>query len=135
IDMEHFIRQQIEQSSRAAQFEQATPAQQEQGLRFGVTFAKIQTYAWPVWLLLGGLLLALILWVIFSFGFGAEVGFSRSLSISFYGLLPLVISTILFTIVLATSSDPNSIDIRNPIATNPAYFMDPTANKFLYGLM
>jgi hypothetical protein len=30
--------------------------------------------------------------------------------------------------------DPEGFNIRNIAATNPAYFMDPTQKKFLYGI-
>ena len=32
------------------------------------------------------------------------------------------------------SSDPNSIDLTNPMPTNPAFFLDPLGNKFIYSL-
>jgi hypothetical protein len=43
---------------------------------------------------------------------------------------------ILSLVVGATSGslDKEAFNVRNPVATNPAYFMDPTANKFLYGM-
>ncbi len=31
--------------------------------------------------------------------------------------------------------NPEGFNVRNPVASNPAYFMDPTQHKFLYGLM
>src|SRR5947209_4677643 len=30
--------------------------------------------------------------------------------------------------------DPPGFNAQNPVATNPAHFMDPTANRFLYGM-
>ena len=30
--------------------------------------------------------------------------------------------------------DPEGFNVNNPVATNPAYFMDRAANKFLYGM-
>jgi len=30
--------------------------------------------------------------------------------------------------------DREGFNINNPAATNPAYFMDPTGSKFLYGM-
>ena len=31
--------------------------------------------------------------------------------------------------------DPEGFNVRNPVATNPAYFMNPLEHKFLYGLL
>jgi hypothetical protein len=30
--------------------------------------------------------------------------------------------------------DKEAFNVNNPVATNPAYFMDPSANKFVYGM-
>jgi hypothetical protein len=37
--------------------------------------------------------------------------------------------------VLFTGADPAGFNLTNPIATNPAYFMNPNAGRFLYGMM
>ena len=35
---------------------------------------------------------------------------------------------------MSGSLDKEAFNIRNPVATNPAYFMDPTAHKFVYAM-
>ncbi len=30
--------------------------------------------------------------------------------------------------------NPEAFNIKNPVATNPAYFLNPTGNRFLYGM-
>ncbi|HEU4417055.1 MAG TPA: YIP1 family protein, partial [Candidatus Angelobacter sp.] len=68
-----------------------------------------------------------------NFVLGAEVPFQRAMAVVFYSFVPLIISTVLLTISVLVSSDPNTIDFSaNPMPTNPAFFMDPTGNKFLY---
>jgi Yip1-like protein len=71
---------------------------------------------------------------VFNFLLGAEVPFGRSMAIVFYSFFPWNLATILLMISILVSSDPNTIDLTNPMPTNPAFFMDPTGNKFLYGI-
>jgi Yip1 domain len=66
---------------------------------------------------------------------GAEVSFQRATAVVFYSFFPLLISTILLTVSLLVSADPNSIDLTNPMPTNPAFFMDPQGNKFIYAIL
>jgi hypothetical protein len=136
IDMTRFVREQIEQSPRAAAaYEQAPPEQREAQLRIGAKVTEITFYLSPIGTLIGALVCAAILMAIFNFGFEAGISYSRYLAIIFYAWLPLIISSVLASLVFGMHPDPNTINIRNAIATNPAYFMDPTSNKFLYGLV
>jgi len=136
LDMKRFIQQQIDQSPSAQKrLEQLSPAQREQGLSIQATVTKVIFYITPIFGLILGLLCALVLWVIFSFGFGGDIGFGRSLAVVFYAFLPRSIYAILLTVSFLASSDANTIDIaNNPMPLNPAFFMDPTGNKFLYTL-
>jgi hypothetical protein len=52
----------------------------------------------------------------------------------FYASLLGIVSAILGTISVFAGVNPEGFNVNNPVATNPAYFMDPTANKFLYGM-
>jgi hypothetical protein len=138
VDMVQFSRHQIEQSKMAQkQMEQLTPEQQEQGLRTRASITKVTFFLSPLFVLIGGLIYALVLWAIFSFGFAAEIPFGRSLAIVFYGGLPGIITLIFICVSLLVSADPNAIDIGgNPVATNPGFFMNPeTTNKFLYSFI
>jgi hypothetical protein len=137
IDMVRFVQQQIEKSPSAQRrMEQATPAQREQGMALQATITKGAFYAVPVFALIGGLIIAAILMAVFNFVLGAEVPFSRALAVTFYAGLTGIIRSILLTVSLLASNDPNTIDISgNPMPTNPAFFMDPMGNKFLYSLL
>jgi hypothetical protein len=75
---------------------------------------------------------------LFNFGAGAEVTFKQSMAIVLYSWLPTILSSILgiISIVVGSANDSfkEGFNLSNPVATNPAYFMDPTKNKFLYGM-
>ena len=112
--------------------EQLTPEQREKGMAIQATITKVAFYVYPVLTLIKGLIIAAVLMAVFNFILGAEVPFQRAMAVVFYSYLPFIIYTALLTVSLLVSSDPNTIDITNPMPTNPAFFMDPMGNRFLY---
>jgi len=137
LDVEQLVRQGIEHSSMAQRrMAQLSPEQRERGIALQATITKVTFFLTPVLLLVGGIIVGAILMGVFNFGFGAEVSFRHALAITFYSLLPGIVSTVLLIISILVSSDPNSIDFAsgNPIATSAAFFMDSGGNKFLYSL-
>ena len=136
IDMTRFLQEQIDRSPRAQKrLENLTPEQRAQGLAIQATITKFTFYAAPVFTLLGGLIIAAVLMAVYNFILGAEVPFQRAMAIVFYSGIPGILGTILLIISFLASSDPNTIDIsRNPMPTNPAFFMDPQGNQVLYSL-
>jgi hypothetical protein len=78
--------------------------------------------------------IASVLMATFNFAAGASVPFKTSLAIVVYSSLPGVIGALLGMISMFAGVDPAGFNAQNPVATNPAYFMDPTGNKFLYGM-
>jgi Yip1 domain len=138
IDMVRFAQQQIDKSPSAQRrMEQATPEQREQGLAMQAKITKYSFYAIPLFFgLVGGLIIAAIFMGVFNFILGAEISFQRALAVTFYSYFPGIIKTVLLCISLLAASDPNSIDIAgNPMPTNPAFFMDPMGNRFIYTLL
>jgi hypothetical protein len=135
IDFVRFMQQQIDRSPSAQKrLEQASPEQREQGIKLQAAITKGTFYAYPVVILIGGILFAAILMAVFNFGLGGEVPFTRALAIVFYSFFPWNLSTILLGVSLLVSADPNSIDLSNPMPTNPAFFMDPMGNKVIYAI-
>lgn len=137
LDINQLAHQAIDHSSLAQrQMERLTPEQREQAIARQVILTKVIFFMTPVLLLVGGVIIGGVLMGVFNFVFGGEVSFRQALAITFYSLLPGLISTVLLIIAVLVSSDPNSIDFAsgNPIATSPAFFMDWSGNKFLYSL-
>jgi Yip1 domain len=133
IGYETLTRQSIEHSSRAQQFDNLPPEQQDRQLALAAKITQFTFYMVPVFSLIFGLIIAAILMAVFNFGFDAQVPFSRSMGIVFYSYLPSLIAGILAIISVALSSNPEGINVRNMVGSNPAYFMDPaTTSKFLY---
>jgi len=117
------------------QMEQASPEQKDRLLTVQVVGQKVSQFARPIFLLVIGIIVSAVLLGIFNFGFDAGIKFSAALAVFFYAFLPFVIRNVLITLSLLASSDPSGFDPDiNPIATNPAFFMERESHKFLYGL-
>lgn len=121
-------------SGRLEKFEQAPAEQQQKTMQLTQTIYKVTGWAAPVSLLIFALILAGILMATFNFGMGAEVAFKQSMAIVFYSFLPSILGSLLGIVSVLVGVDPEGFNLRNPVATNPAYFMDPTKAKFLYGM-
>ncbi len=136
IGFEQVMRNEIAKSpSRTEQLEKLSPEQRARQMEVGAKVTGYFSYASPVFHLLGGLIVAGVLLGVFNFGAGAEIGFGQALAVVMYGFLPFLISTLLGIVSVTIGVDPEGFNIRNPVASNPAYFMDPLQHKFLYGML
>ena len=132
VGWEGFMRQELEMSSRTRNL----PAEQkerilEQQMRFVPIFAQVQAG-----LAFG--LIALVVAAVFLFVFnilaGAELGFKAAWGVTCYAFLPQVFG-ILLAIAVLFLKDPADFDLRNPVASNLAAFLDPsTTPAWLFGL-
>jgi len=134
IGFEQISKNSIVQSSRADQFEKLPADQQAKQLQLSATFARYISYSIPVLNLIIFVVIAAVLMATFNFAAGASVPFKTSLAIVIYSSLPGIIGALLGVISMFAGVDPAGFNAQNPMATNPAYFMDPTGNKFLYGM-
>ena len=132
IGFEQVARNQIAHSSRAEQFEKLSPDQQAKQLQVSVSITRVISYALPVINLIVFVIIAAVLMGTFNLAAGAAIPFGRALAIVIYGSLPGLIGALLGMISLFAGVDREGFDINNPVATNPAYFMDPASNKFLH---
>jgi Yip1-like protein len=134
IGFEQIAKNSIAQSSRAEQFDKLSPDQQAKQMAFAVILTRYISWATPVMILLVYAVIAAVLFGTFKFAGGADITFGRSFAIVTYGSLPGILGGILGTISLFAGVDPEGFNPKNAVATNPAYFMDPTQSKFLYGM-
>lgn len=135
VDARQLAERRIEQSSMAQQrMEMLSPEQKDAAINGQAKLIQIFFFAGPIGFLVGGLIVAAIFMAVFNFGFAAEIPFQHYLAIAFYAFLPVVVSTLLTAISVWLNSDPSSYNEFNPLASNPAYFMDRGEHKLLYGL-
>ncbi len=120
--------------SAQARMEQATPEQREQGMAIQRMIFRGIAYGSPVMTLIVLVLISAVLLAAFNFGAGAELKFGQSLAIVSYASLPGLVSAVVGIVSLLAGVNPEGFNMRNPVASNVAYFMDPTQHKFLYGL-
>jgi hypothetical protein len=132
IGFEQVTRNQISYSSRANQFDQLPADQQARQLRTGATVTRYIGYAFPAVLLISWLVIAGVLMGTFNFGAGAQVRFGTSMAIVAYGSLPGIIHATLGMISLFAGVDPEGFNLNNPVASNPAYFMNAASSRPLY---
>ncbi|MGE5204622.1 MAG: YIP1 family protein [Chlamydiota bacterium] len=124
----------IANSSRVEQIEQMPPDQRAQQYDRVARFTRVTAYASPLTALLVYVIVAAVLMATFRFGAGAEVEYKTSLAIVTYSALPFAISALLGILSLGAGANAESFNLNNPVASNPAYFMDMASNKFFYTL-
>lgn len=135
IGFEQIMQNEITNSGKAEQFEKLSPEQKQKQLDISMTIMKVVSYATPVTTLIFLLIVGGVLMGAFNFGLGAEVSFKQSMATVAYGMLPGLIGSALGLVSLLIGvREPDAFNIKNPVATNPAYFMDPTQHRFLYGM-
>jgi Yip1 domain len=136
VGFEQVTRNEMAKSSRAAeQMEKLSPEQRDHAIELQTKMVSYFSYGSPVLSLIGFVIIAAVLLGTFNFGAGAEITFKQSMAVVLYSYLPTVISSLLGIVSLFVGVDPEGFNIRNPVASNAAYFMDPTQHKFLYGLV
>ena len=120
---------------RAEQFDKLPADQQRQQLQIATKITRIISYSIPALNLLIFVIMAAALMGTFNFAAGASVRFKTALAIVVYAGLPGIIGALLGIVSLFAGVDPEGFNINNPVATNPAYFMDPSLNKFAYAML
>jgi len=135
IGFEQISKNEISRSSRADQFEKLPPDQQAKQLQISTAFTRYISYGTPIIALIAFVIIAGVLMGTFNFAAGASVPFKVALAIVVYSGLPGIIHATLGMVSMFAGVDPEGFNVRNPVATNPAYFLDPAGNKLLYGIV
>lgn len=135
VGFDQVVRNEIASNPRSEAQLSRLPANQRAERLQGITkFTEAVAYASPLTGLIAFVIIAAVFMASFNFGAGTSVPFKTSLAVVTYGNLPTVIYSLLGILSLAVGVNPEVFNIRNPVATNPAYFMDPTGNRFIYGM-
>lgn len=135
VDLTEVVRQSIQNSTRAAQFEQLPKDQQESRIEQGAVFTKWIMYFIPVIGVILTLIFAAVYMAIFNFGLGTRVDFRHSMAIVAYSSMTGIVTAVLVVVVVFIA-DPATFDLQNPIATNPAAFFESTnAAAYWYRLL
>ncbi len=132
VGWERMFRHQAETNSR---MQTLSPADRENAIAMQVKFASIGAYVGPILFpILGGLIEAGILLGIVAGIMSAPVRFKQVFAVVCWAGMTYLVSAIL-TIVVIFLKNPDDFNMQNPLAFNPAAFMDPqTSSKFVYSL-
>jgi hypothetical protein len=110
------------------QMAELTPEARAQRMKISVAATKYVSYAYPVFILGAGALIALVLWASFNFGLGAQTKFGQVLAVWMYASLPKVLASVLMIVTLFVGNNQESFDVNHPVGTNLGYYMTDSAN-------
>jgi Yip1-like protein len=133
VGFDRIVDQQV--ASRMANLSPEQREQAQRGVEVQKRFAPVGWYAGSVIappivaVVCSGVLLGIVAGIL-----STPMKFKQVLSIYCWSAMPGLISTVL-TIVVMYLKSPDDFNIRNPLAFNPAAFLDPTStSKFLYSI-
>jgi hypothetical protein len=136
IGWQAFVQDQMDNSPRMQQqMQNLSPAQRQQSLALQMKIMPVVYYVGPVFgMPIMYLISSLILWGIASGIMSAGVRFKQIFAIECYAALVGVIAKVLGIVVIFIKN-PDQFNLMNPLAFNPAAFMDQkAASKFIYTL-
>jgi hypothetical protein len=114
-----------------ARYEQATPEQRQQQVKITgiIYYVAIPVFTLVIWLVMAGLQFGT-----FKFGANADISYSKSLAVVVYAGLPMVLRHLLAMVSVLAGASADGFTLNNPVASNPAYFMDAADSPFWYFL-
>ncbi len=130
VDFASLARQTMEMNPRAAEM---TGSQIDAGARVTAAIMKGSTYASPLLIIIGLLIIAGVLLATFR-AFGGEGDFRKAFAVATYAWYPRVIKGILATVVIFTRSSLSIFDLQNPVMSNPGFLFDGKTHPLLFAL-
>jgi hypothetical protein len=70
----------------------------------------------------------------FNFGLGARMTYGQVFAVSFYASLPYLLISLLTILTVCFGGNAEGFDLKNPVGTNPAYYL-PDAAPWLKALL
>ncbi len=135
VGMRQVTENQIKLSPKAEdRLAQLTPEQREQQMKISASITQGVFLATPVFLLVMGAIISLVLLGTINFAFGGKAKFGSVFAVWMYAMLPSCIKTILGIVVLFAGSAPESFNIKNFAPTNLGAFLPTDINPGLYSL-
>jgi hypothetical protein len=132
VNWREFMAQQIEKSPQSANM---SAEQKEQRIEGGAKFTPIVT--WVIGVcgpIIFTLVVALFMWGAYNLLGGANTDFATSFAITSHAALTGLVSSLLFILILYLKP-PGTVDMENPIATNPAVLLPDDSAKWMVALL
>ena len=136
IGFQKVVDNQLQMQPKAAERIENLPADQRaQAIQRQVSVTEFISYAVPLIALIIYSIFASVIFAAVKFAANAEVQFKTVFALIVYTRLPELVRSILSSISILAGVSTDSFDIQNPLATNGAYFMDPTGSPILHALL
>jgi hypothetical protein len=136
VGFQKVVDNQLQMQPKAAERLDSLPADKRaQAIERQVTVTKFITYAVPGIALIIYAIFAGVMFAAVKFAANAEVKFKTVFALIVYTRLPELLRAILASVALVAGVSTDSFDIQNPLATNGAYFMDPSGSPILRALL
>ncbi|HXS78398.1 MAG TPA: Yip1 family protein [Terracidiphilus sp.] len=135
VGMRQVSENQVRLSPKAEeQMAQLTPEQREQRMKISTAITQGFFLGSPIFLLLMGAVISLVLLGTINFVFGGKAKFGSIFAVWMYAMMPSCIKTILGIVVLFANTAPESFNIKNFAPTNVGAFLPTDINPGLYSL-
>jgi hypothetical protein len=123
------VAEQAVQQSPMAQNQMAnlTPDARAAAIHRQAVATKYFSYIGGVFFLVFALIGALLNWATINFGFGAKTTFGQNFALQMYSSLPLAIKSIASIVLLFAGVGTDNFNMRNPIGTNPGFYLSDSA--------
>lgn len=128
VGFERVAENQVHQSPKQeAQLSSLTPEQRAARMQVSGKVTKYISYGSFVFILIFVAILALLYWASFNFGMGASTTFGQMFAVIMYASLPKLLMGLLAIVTVVFGGSPEAYDMKNPVGTNPAYYMPDSA--------
>lgn len=136
IGFQKVVDNQIQMQPKAAERLEQLPADQRaQAMQRQLSITKFIAYAVPVLALIIYAIFAGVIFAAVKFAANADVKFKTVFALIVYTRLPELLRAALSSISILAGASTDSFDINNPLATNGAYFLDPSGSPILRALL
>lgn len=123
------------QPKQADRIDRLPADQRELAMRRQAVATKIFSYGIPVIALIIYAIMTSVLFASIKFAANADVKFKTVFALVVYSRLPELIMSLLAMLSLVAGVSSDAFNIQNPAATNPGYFLDPSASPILRTLL
>ena len=128
VGFHRIVENQIKSSPSAQdRMNQLPPDQKAPALARQAVVTRYLTYGFIVPIMAFFALYSLVLWAGFNFGLGAQTQYPQVFAVVFYAALPYLVRTIVTVLILFFCSDAESFDLKNPVGSNPAFYLPDAA--------
>lgn len=124
VGFDRVFQNQVQESQKTQdRIANSSPEQKAMILKMGPMQMAGTLYGIPIFLTIGFLIYALLLWASFNFGLGAQTTYPQVLAVTWYAALPYLVVSLITFLTVQFRHDPDAFDLKNPVGTNLGYYL------------